>query len=399
MNGRRSRAIAAFGLILVLVLSLMGTAGADPDKDESGKERKTEEQKGRDEGGGSGDNDDAGSGEKGDSDKGDRPDAGDGGDRDADEGSKSSGGSGGDTDGAGDGDGSRDRERRRSTSTSSQPTGGDQQGNIPCTQLLGPGAKELKLQNPSSGSHSDGTLTVNLQRTGEGAFTWTSNIDVDAVIAKGGSNSNVYNLPGTSDLSGSATTPTNPSNNQPFGLSHVSFCYGTGSPPPPPPPPPTDVCPPGSDLAGQPMPGGDVNKCYTKTPPPTDVCPPGSNLAGQPMPGGDIDNCYTPPPSPVCPPGSDLAGQPMPGGDVRNCSRKPPRPGPPDDDVLADLITKGDADGDTVAGTSTTGAEPESREPGVLPVTGASIVAYAALGLLLMTSGILLARRRRAEDV
>ncbi len=53
---------------------------------------------------------------------------------------------------------------------------------------------------------------------------WSAAFGIDKVIIKGGPNANVYSYTlATSDTN--LTTPTNPKNNKPYGLSHVEFCY------------------------------------------------------------------------------------------------------------------------------------------------------------------------------
>ena len=81
-----------------------------------------------------------------------------------------------------------------------------------------------------------GTATqdgVTVTRTGSGTFDWTSTVAVDLVIVKGGPNANLYSYPldtfGDTDLS----TPTNPSNGQPYGISHIEFCTDGEEEPPP----------------------------------------------------------------------------------------------------------------------------------------------------------------------
>ena len=179
---------------------------------------------------------------------------------------------------------------------------------------------------------------------------------------------------------------------------------------------PPVVCPAGSSMPGAPVPGGDVKNCYVQPP---EVCPAGSSMPGQPVPGGDVKNCYIQPPE-VCPAGSDMAGQPVPGGNVNNCYEDevlPERfcpagtdmagqPVPPtgvkacnDDDVLDDRITNdGDVDGekgdDVAAGGTGRGRKPLG---GVLPFTGASILAYVLVGLQMIGAGALIARGRKAK--
>lgn len=73
-------------------------------------------------------------------------------------------------------------------------------------------------------SFTDGTLSVTVMRAGD-SISWSSNIGVDAVIVKGGPNANVYVYSPESTGDTGLTTPTNPKNGQPYGLSHVDFCY------------------------------------------------------------------------------------------------------------------------------------------------------------------------------
>jgi hypothetical protein len=92
------------------------------------------------------------------------------------------------------------------------------------------GTTELKVEPVESGTFTDGTLTVTLVVTGA-TFDWTSNIGVDVVIVKGGNVSNVYDYrPGESTGDTGLSAPINPKTGEPFGLSHVSFCYDVEEP-------------------------------------------------------------------------------------------------------------------------------------------------------------------------
>ncbi|HKX68369.1 MAG TPA: hypothetical protein VJN29_14215, partial [Intrasporangium sp.] len=71
------------------------------------------------------------------------------------------------------------------------------------------------------------------------SFDWTSNIGVDVVIVKGGPKANVYTYPFESLGDTGLTAPINPANGQPYGLSHISFCYDVETPTTTTPPPPT----------------------------------------------------------------------------------------------------------------------------------------------------------------
>jgi hypothetical protein len=98
----------------------------------------------------------------------------------------------------------------------------EEPGNAKCPA----GTTELKVEPVESGTESDGTLTVTLVVTGN-TFDWTSNIGVDVVIVKGGPNSNVYTYDPPAESTGDKglSAPINPKTGEPFGLSHVSFCY------------------------------------------------------------------------------------------------------------------------------------------------------------------------------
>jgi hypothetical protein len=99
-------------------------------------------------------------------------------------------------------------------------------GNATCPT----GTTELKVEPVVSGTFSDGTLTVTLVVTGA-TFDWTSNIGVDVVIVKGGPNSNFYDYrPGESTGDTGLHAPINPKTGEPFGLSHISFCYDVEAP-------------------------------------------------------------------------------------------------------------------------------------------------------------------------
>ena len=91
---------------------------------------------------------------------------------------------------------------------------------------LGSNWTELKVEPVTSGVYSDGTLAVNLTVSGS-TISWTSNIGVDSVFVKGGPDGNLYQYdPPTEATSDSGLhSPINPNTGQPYGLSHVSFCY------------------------------------------------------------------------------------------------------------------------------------------------------------------------------
>lgn len=101
------------------------------------------------------------------------------------------------------------------------------QGNPTC-QSLGY-QYEFKISPPNSGTYylfgDVGSITVTT--TGQGTFDWSSTFAIDAVIAKGGPNANVYKYdpPSESFSDINLSTPINQQNNKPYGLGHISFCF------------------------------------------------------------------------------------------------------------------------------------------------------------------------------
>src|SRR5215213_6632008 len=84
-----------------------------------------------------------------------------------------------------------------------------------------------KVDPPNAGTYDiDGLNTVTVTRSGN-LFDWSSTLGIDAVIAKGGPNSNVYiyDPPAEATSDTDLHAPINPNNNQPFGLSHIEFCF------------------------------------------------------------------------------------------------------------------------------------------------------------------------------
>lgn len=95
--------------------------------------------------------------------------------------------------------------------------------NPPCPA----GTIELKIEPVASGTYGDGVLSVTIDVENGTYFDWTSNLGIDAVIAKGGPDGNVYTYdPPEEETSDTGLhAPINSSNGQPYGLSHISFCY------------------------------------------------------------------------------------------------------------------------------------------------------------------------------
>ena len=162
-------------------------------------------------------------------------------------------------------------------------------GNPTCAAFDGSWA-QFKLEGGAlgDGTYTDGTLEVTISDFQDsssgnpGSFDWSSNIGVDAVFVKAGSDKHnlfVYSPESTGD------TALGPQAGQGNGISHISFCYDEDDAPPPPqddeppadeppadePPadePPVDVPNTPEDPAPTPTPDGEV-KGVTGTPAPT----------------------------------------------------------------------------------------------------------------------------------
>lgn len=123
----------------------------------------------------------------------------------------------------------------------------DGKKNPSCADVL-PGSNELRINGvPVEGeTYEDagandvdgvpGNLDVEITdvSTDEKSLSWESNLDVDAVLVKGGDGGNLYLYPGTTDFDDSGLiTPQNSGDDgqQRPQISHVSFCYDSVSGP------------------------------------------------------------------------------------------------------------------------------------------------------------------------
>ena len=302
---------------------------------------------------------------------------------------------------------SGDQSTSSTSDDSDGPAPGGQGGNVPCPS----GSTKAFTVNGaiSNGSHTDGTVTVTVTNATSTSFSWTSTQSLDAVLVKAGSTTEV-NPGGTS---GTAQSPFNPNSGQLYDISHVTFCYSPATT--------TELCPPGTDLAGRPpgasgcdlpddklcpagtdlagLPPGahgcdlpDDKLCPAGTnraglPPgnhgcgiPDDLCPAGTDMAG--LPRDQVESCNDDDvlgrTDKVCPLGTDFAGKKM--DDLADCN---------EDRVLPNVITR--------PGTpSTPGTPDDDVAAGVLPFTGGGgLTTFASLGAMLIALGGLSLRSRR----
>src|SRR5689334_2963070 len=96
-------------------------------------------------------------------------------------------------------------------------------GNPSCTSLGY--AFGFKVDPPNAGTYSiDGINTVTVTTDGV-FFDWSSTLGMDAVISKGGPNANVYVYSPERTSDTGLHSPINPNNGNPYGLSHIDFCF------------------------------------------------------------------------------------------------------------------------------------------------------------------------------
>lgn len=102
------------------------------------------------------------------------------------------------------------------------------EGNPSCSGLGY--ANGLKVDPPNSGTYYFDAVDYVMVSADGVYFAWSSTRGIDAVIVKGGSNANlfVYDPPAEAFGDGGLHSPINPTNQQPYGLSHFEFCYDLG---------------------------------------------------------------------------------------------------------------------------------------------------------------------------
>jgi hypothetical protein len=130
-------------------------------------------------------------------------------------------------------------------------------GNPDCA-TLGAGYREVKIDPVPQGTtrFAGGSITVS-----DRVFDWSTDSGVDAVIVKGGPNANVYRLSPEGTSGTGFRAPTNPSNGQPYGLSHITFCFDADDAPPPTGPAPCEAGGPTTMPNGQPCEVGEPAPC------------------------------------------------------------------------------------------------------------------------------------------
>jgi hypothetical protein len=85
----------------------------------------------------------------------------------------------------------------------------------------------FKIDPPNAGTYSiDGLHTVTVTTDGVN-FDWSSDLEIDAVISKGGPNANIYGYepPAEATSDTELHSPVNPSNGTFYDLSHIDFCF------------------------------------------------------------------------------------------------------------------------------------------------------------------------------
>jgi hypothetical protein len=179
------------------------------------------------------------------------------------------------------------------------------------------GWTQLKVEPPGNGTFTDGTLEVTITNfvnssSGEpGSFDWASNIGVDAVFVKAGSDKHnlyVYNPESTGD------TDLGPQAGTGNGISHISFCYDEDAVPSAPPSTPPSEAPSAPPSEAPSTPPSEAPSTPPSTPPsaPPSAQPTGSELPASSegpsvAPSGQVGGIVGTPG--VTPPSTDAIGQ------------------------------------------------------------------------------------------
>jgi hypothetical protein len=178
------------------------------------------------------------------------------------------------------------------------------------------GLRELKLDPVPQGTTTltDGKLRVTVTTKGR-YFSWSADQGVDLVLAKGGPMANPYRYSPEATSGSYLRPPINRSNGQPYGISHITFCYDLDRGVPPPPPAPGPV--------GAPTTKPDGTPCV---PPP----PPGPCEEGGPEMKPDGTPCVpVDAPQPPADTPQPPAGTPQPPARTPDPEPTPPAPREP----------------------------------------------------------------------
>lgn len=101
-------------------------------------------------------------------------------------------------------------------------------GNVTCS-ALNPNLIELKHDATVNGTVVKGfgdPAGNQVTLTGDGTyFNWVSTLGIDSVVVKGGNNADAFVYPAEAFFDEQLHAPINTQNGQPYGISHVSFCY------------------------------------------------------------------------------------------------------------------------------------------------------------------------------
>lgn len=77
----------------------------------------------------------------------------------------------------------------------------------------------------TGGAPSDSANSVTISNSDGFYFDWSSTLPIDAVIVKGGPNSDLFEYSPEDDSDSDLHSPINASNGQLYGISHIEFCY------------------------------------------------------------------------------------------------------------------------------------------------------------------------------
>lgn len=101
---------------------------------------------------------------------------------------------------------------------------------VPGNPTCPAGTSSLKIEPVTAGTYTDDGFSVTISFAEDGTLSYEANQGVDQVIVKGGPNANVYAYASEETEDAGLITPTNANSGQPYGYSHVDFCYDADEP-------------------------------------------------------------------------------------------------------------------------------------------------------------------------